>query len=313
MRHLAFLRVYLPLESLHPRIHGLAEAATKLTRADIEAEAAQRLHLRLRPDTFSVAPRSSEPPIIRVIQAADDHGVTLQYFHVDYLERAAFESTQIRREFYHDEVYDKLVPEETLATLEKISELQADAGLISRPVPTFNMQLWNVPLEWLAAFLGPAEHTRDSRTVTESVVHGTPVIRRTRDLFQVHRYLGTLSTWLQHYGPDGPQHPHARGVANLHRWLSSFDTRQFHRAYLELDYGALSRYAWPDLAGKTLENGYGVLQRMLRLEQELEDDDDALTRALPPAMLKQAADIMRKQYETAMDMWKRISRYENAN
>ena len=51
MRHLAFLRIYQPLEKLPERVQHLAQEATKLSRADIEAEAAERLNRRLRPES----------------------------------------------------------------------------------------------------------------------------------------------------------------------------------------------------------------------------------------------------------------------
>lgn len=182
MRHMAFLRVYVPLEKLHERLHQLALNAAKLSRADIEAEAAERLNRRLRPDSFSLAPRSSDPPIIRVLEAVDLYGETQQYYHVDYLERAAFESQYMRRRYYHDELYNRLVPSKTLETLEKISELQADAGLISRPVPNMRMELWQVPLAWLAAFTCDPENY-DYQATTESIAGGTHVVRRVRDLY----------------------------------------------------------------------------------------------------------------------------------
>ena len=154
MRHLTFLRVYVPLEQLPARIHGLARAATKLSRADIEAEAAERLNRRLRPDAFRLAPSDTDPPIIRVIEVPDPGGNPRQLFHVEYLTRAAFESVAMRRKYYDDTLYERLVPPTVVETLEKIAELQADAGLISRPLPNFYMQLWNVSLAWLAAFSG---------------------------------------------------------------------------------------------------------------------------------------------------------------
>src|SRR5690606_25780145 len=104
-----------PLERLPERLHQLARNAANLSRADIEAEAAERLNRRLRPDAFSLAPRSSDPPIIRVLEAVDLYGETRQYFHVNYLERAAFESQYMRRRYYDDGLYNRLVPPKTLA------------------------------------------------------------------------------------------------------------------------------------------------------------------------------------------------------
>ena len=48
MRHLAFLRVYVPLERLPERLHQLARNAANLSRADIEAEARNRAGDRAR-------------------------------------------------------------------------------------------------------------------------------------------------------------------------------------------------------------------------------------------------------------------------
>lgn len=138
MRHLAFLRVYQPLEKLPERIQDLARDAASRSSADIEAEAAERLNRRLRPESDSTFPNSSEPPIVRFREWTDHKGREHQFFHVEYLARPAFESTSMRRKYYDDALYARWVPQQQLDTLEKISELQADAGLISRPVSTFS-------------------------------------------------------------------------------------------------------------------------------------------------------------------------------
>src|SRR5699024_3410668 len=142
MRHMTFLRIYQPMEKLPERVQHLAEAAAKQSRDDIEAETAERLNRRLRPDAESTNPSSAEPPIIRTQEITDPRRIVRKYFHVEYLARPAFESTTMYRKYYDDTLYQRLVPEHKLDTLEKISELQADAGLISRPVSTFLMQVW---------------------------------------------------------------------------------------------------------------------------------------------------------------------------
>lgn len=134
MRHLVFLRIYQPLEKLPERIQNLAQDATKLSRADIEAEAAERLNRRLRPESDSTFPNTWDPPIVRVLEMTDPFGKVRQFFHVEYLARAAFESTTIRRKYYDDELSQHLLPQQQLDTFEKISEFQANAGLISRPI-----------------------------------------------------------------------------------------------------------------------------------------------------------------------------------
>ena len=315
MRHLTFLRVYLPLERLPARIHGLARAAAKLSRADIEAEAAERLNRRLRPDAFRLAPSDSEPPIIRVLEAQDPGGQTHQFFHVEYLARAAYESVQMRRQYFDDTLYDRLVPPKTVETLAKIAELQADAGLISRPVPNFYMQLWNVSLAWLAAFEGTVHEYHTDR-VTKMVIDGTPVIHRVRDLEAAISCLGYIHRLLTFYGPDGPEHPYANSVGHLQSWLNRHRGRTQTppaTGLVELDYGALSQHAWPDVAGEELARGHTVLDRAYRQDEEIEEDDDTFLPGLPPAMLNHAAETMRRHYQRAVDIWKRIQRYEYAN
>lgn len=315
MRHLTFFRVYVPLERLPARIHGLARAAAKLSRSDIEAEAAQRLNHRLRPDTFRLAPSDSEPPIIRVLQAQDPHGNTHQLFHVEYLTRAAYESVQMRRKYYDDELYDRLVPPKSLATLAKIAELQADAGLVSRPVPNFGMELWNVSLAWLAAFGGTVHQYHIDR-VAKMVIDGTPVVQRIRSLEAAIHRLSHVHMLLTFYGPDGSRHPYAESVGQLKTWLSRHlerSSRHPIQGLVELDYGALSSHAWPDVAGDELERGHQILDRAYREDEELEDDDDSFLPGLPPAMLNQAAEKMRSHYQRAHEIWQRIERYENAN
>lgn len=314
MRHLTFLRVYLPLEQLSPRIHGLARAATKLSRADIEAEAAERLNRRLRPDAFRLAPSDTDPPIIRVIEAPDPGGTLHQLFHVEYLTRASFESVHMRRKYYDDTLYERLVPQRTLDTLEKISELQADAGLISRPVPSFQMKLWDVSLAWLAAF-GGTTRKHETDLVTESVVGGTTVIRRVRSLEAAINRLNWAHTRLAFYGPDGQDHPYTREMGLLQHWLNRHRNRnqQPVEGLIELDYGALSRYAWPDTAGTILERGFTVLDRAYQQDEEIKDDDDTFLPGLPPAMLDHAAETMRAHYHKAVQIWDRIQRYEHAN
>src|SRR5699024_5735995 len=119
MRHMTFLRIYQALEKLPERVQHLAEAAAKLSRADIEAEATEGLHLRLRRVADSTTPSSAEPPIIRTQELTDPRGVVRKYFHVEYLARPAFESTTMYRKYYDDTLYQRLVPEHKLDTLEK--------------------------------------------------------------------------------------------------------------------------------------------------------------------------------------------------
>ena len=318
MRHMAFLRIYVPLEKLHERLHQLALNAAKLSRADIEAEAAERLNRRLRPDSFSLAPRSSDPPIIRVLEADDLSGETRQYFHVNYLERAAFESQYMRRRYYDDELYNRLVPIKTLHTLEKISELQADAGLISRPIPNMRMELWNVPLAWLAAFTGDPE-PYDYQSTTESIVDGTRVVRRVRDFYIAFHQISWVHRYFDTYGHDPLNHPYRNAIVKLHSWLSSYNIRRPFEGLIELDYGALTQYAWPDTAGQLLAEGHAAFENISQLEDDMETEfyEDAgeydAFPGVPPAMLKQAADTMQAKYQAAAKVWERISRYEQAN
>lgn len=312
MRHLTFLRVYSPLEQLSPRIHGLARAATKLSRADIEAEAAERLNRRLRPDAFRLAPSDTDPPIIRVMEAQDGGGKTHQLFHVEYLTRATYESVVMRRKYYDDTLYERLVPPNVVETLKKIAELQADAGLISRPVPNFSMQLWGVSLAWLAAFSGtvPAHQTN---VVDQMVIGGTPVVRRARDLKAAITQLSRVHRLLTFYGPDGSNHPYTHAVGHLLHWLNRHGNRNPVQGLVELDYSALSRYAWPDNAGEALERGHKILEKASQQDEEIQDDDGSFLPGLPPAMLNHAAETMRKHYQEAVDIWERIQRYEYAN
>lgn len=312
MRHLAFLRIYQPLEKLPERIKPLAHDATKLTRADIEAEAVERLNRRLRPESRSPFPNTSEPPIVRVLEAPDAKGNLRQFFHVEYLARAAFESTAMRAEYFNDELYKLLVPQHEVDTFEKIAELQADAGLISRPISGFFMDLWNVPPHWLAMFGGPDDSNGFSY-VTEDIVGGTLVIRRIRDINSTMTRLGWLTRLMVHYGPDGAKHPHSKALHHMHHWVRHFYKAGPVEGILELDYGALSKYAWPDQAGKLLEEGYDVLERIYDLDDEVEMGDPEHYAGLPPAMLEQAADVMRRKYQAALASWASIRRYEHAN
>ena len=312
MRHLAFLRIYQPLEKLPERIQHLAQEATKLSRADIEAEAAERLNRRLRPEADSTFPAASDPPIVRVLEMTDPLGQTQQFFHVEYLARAAFESTTIRRKYFNDQLYDHLVPQHQLDTFEKISELQADAGLVSRPISNFFMELWSVPPQWLAMFGGPDE-PQGINTITEDVVAGTTVIRRIRETNSIMSRLGHLMILMHHYGPEGPKHPYSKNLHAMQNWIRNFHRLGSVEGLVELDYGALSKYAWPDTAGRFLEEGHDVLQRIYRLEDEMEMEDPENYTGLPPAMLEQAADIMRRKYQAALEVWDSIQRYEYAN
>ena len=312
MRHMTFLRIYQPLEKLPERVQHLAEAAANLSRADIEAEAAERLNRRLRPDADSTVPSSAESPIIRTLERTDASGVVKKYFHVEYLARPAFESTTMYRKYYDETLYKRWVPEHKLDTLEKISELQADAGLISRPVSTFLMQVWTVPLQWLAIYGGP-EEPGETNTVNHSVVDGSNVVRRIRDLRSANSRLGQLGILLNYYGPDGPKNPYLKNIDRLKGWLTRFEVIRHDGGLVELDYGALSKYAWPDEAGKLLEEGHQVLQRTYDIDDELEYEDPENYPGLPPAMLERAAETMRTKYQAAYKVSERIERYQNIN
>ncbi|NWN89780.1 MAG: hypothetical protein HLX51_14800 [Micrococcaceae bacterium] len=313
MRHLTFLRIYQPLEHLPKRIQSLAQDAAKRSRADIEAEAAERLNRRLRPEADSTFPNTSDPPIIRYVELKDAYGKLQQYFHVNYIARATFEATYMRRKYYDDELYKLLVPQDGLDTFEKISELQADAGLVSRPINTFYMDLWSVPLHWHAIF-GGAPETHQTNKVTEDIIDGTTVIRRLRDINSAYLRIGEIQRLLAFYGPEPYKHPYHRNMIGLLRWFRHF----YHhgsevRSVVELDYGALSKYAWPDKAGKLLEEGHDVLARIYQLDDELEMEEPETYPGLPPAMLEQAAKTMGAKYQAAQAVWKCIQRYEYAN
>src|SRR5699024_3967422 len=186
------------------RLRRLGQETTTVPRADMQAEAAEPLTRPLRPESDSTSPATSDPPIIRVLEMTDPFGQVQQFFHVEYLARAAFESTTIRRKYFDDELYQRLVPQHQLDTFEKISELQADAGLISRPISNFFMDLWSVPPQWLAMLGGPDE-PHGLNTVTEDVVDGTTVIRRIRETNSIMSRLGHLTILMHHYGPEGPK------------------------------------------------------------------------------------------------------------
>ena len=313
MRHLTFLRIYQPLEHLPKRIQSLAQEATKRSRADIEAEAAERLNRRLRPEVDSTFPKTSDPPIIRHVELKDARGNVQQYFHVNYIARATFEATQVRRKYYDDALYKLLVPQDGLDTFEKISELQADAGLVSRPINTFYLDLWSVPLHWHAIF-GGAPETHQTNRVTEDVIDGTTVIRRLRDINSAYLRIGEIQRLLAFYGPEPYKHPYHRNMIGLLRWFRHFyQVSSQVRSVVELDYGALSKYAWPDKAGKLLEEGHDVLARIYQLDDELEMEEPETYTGLPPAMLEQAAEAMRAKYRAAQAVWKCIQRYEHAN
>ena len=312
MRHMTFLRVYQPLNKLPEKVRGLAREATKLSRADIEAEAAERLNHRLRPDTFSTVPSSSLPPIIRVLEGTDYRGKRHQFFHVNYLARATFSSIPMRREYFHDDLYNRLVTTDTLDRLEKISELQADEGFVSRSLPTFNMDVWRVPLQWLTAFSG-ATRENEIHTTTESIVGGTKIVRRVRDIQAVVSQLRWVHQLLVRYGPEGSNSLYARQIAGLYQWLAAFGPNQFYQGLVELDYGALSKYFWPDEVGKTLEIGHEVLERLIDIAIELEGVTIDEFPGFPPAMLKKAANIMHRQYNEATKLMEHITRHEHAN
>lgn len=309
---MTFLRVYLPLDRLPVRLHDVALKAAKRSRAEIETEAAERLNHRLRPATFSTGPSSAQPPIVRMLEATDYQGTTHQYFHFNYLARATLESASLRRSYFPDELYNHLVTTETLDTLEKVSEIQAEAGFVSRRVPTFNMDVWKVPVQWLTAFGGePDEH--ETNTTTETTEGGTKVVRRVRSLYAAAARLGWVHQLLAFYGPEGRNSLYARQIAGLQRWFSSFETNQSYGALLELDYGSLTQYAWPDHVGQTLEDGHDILEQLLDIYHDLQDLPMDVFPGFPPAMLTQAADIMQRQYHVAVELMEGIARYEHAN
>src|SRR5699024_11910223 len=110
--------------------------------------------------------------------------------------------------------YDLLVPTRSVETLATMADRMADAGLISRPVPNFYMQLWNVALAWLAAFEGTVHEYHTDR-VTKMVIDGTPVIHRVRDLEAAISSLSHIHMPLTFYAPPRTEHPDATSVAHF--------------------------------------------------------------------------------------------------
>src|SRR5699024_9645932 len=100
------------------------------------------------------------------------------------------------------------------------------------------------------------------------------------------------------YVPNPQNHPYRNAIVKMHSWLSSYQIRRPFEGLIELDYGALTQYAWPDTAGRLLAEGHTAIEEISQLEDDMETEfyEDAgeydAFGGVPPAMLERAADTM---------------------
>ncbi|MGO1182231.1 MAG: hypothetical protein ACTHZ5_03800 [Micrococcaceae bacterium] len=272
MEFQAELRVYEPLSRFDDRLATHIARATPRDRDAVEAASAQRAEARNYARELNPFPRPDLPELVRVLRfkvpAEDrpDTGPTQvggphdgavaghsEFFCPEELAlRSEMAATKLERDLMDDHLYWMMVPERTreknvarLLTGDSPVRLPKDHN--RRPVHT-RAAVWGIPLAWFVLFGDDARARTEAQLTTElsdQVVTGTHphtgsfIARRITRLTLAQERARRAAATVSLHAPDWEV---LEDLTGLVTWLESFHPD----AYLELDYGGLARFVWPD-------------------------------------------------------------------
>lgn len=272
MEYQAELRVYEPLSRFDDRLATHVATAQPRDRDAVEALSAQRADARNYDRTLNPFPRPHLPELVRVLRfsvpaqdRADDSPTQVggphdgaaaghsEFFCPEELAlRSEMAATRLERDLQDDHLYWMMVPER--AREQNVARLITGDGPVrlpkdhnERPVHT-RAAVWGIPLAWFTLF-GDDAHSRTESELTtadpDQVVTGTHphtgsfTARRITPLTLAQERARRAATTVSLHAPDWEV---LEDLTGLVTWLGSFHPD----AYLELDYGGLARFVWPD-------------------------------------------------------------------
>lgn len=234
MDAIAHLRVFEPAEAFPAALGpALADAAGR-DRAAVEAEADRRTLARITRRRVDPFPHPEEPDLIRATTAPDGR----TRFCPDQLARRAAYSAASLERLLEPERFSALVPEPArrrhTAALDAAPRPGGGSG--GEPIRT-RSSLWGVPHSWLL-LLDPEEEPAAAPAAEDS--EGRPFrARRTTGLLEALIRCGRAARILRDHAPDTEL---LGELTELSGWLELFGSE----AVVELDYGRLTGFVWPD-------------------------------------------------------------------
>ncbi|WP_248194064.1 hypothetical protein [Micrococcus endophyticus] len=249
----AHLRVFQPLAAYPDAVQARLIAGAHRTRAEVEAEAAERARRRLARPVTDPFPEPGEDDLVRVLQ--DEQGSAF-YCPDEFGLRAEMAAAQLE-ETMLPLAYEAAVPTaaramnrgRVLVALEEEWGLSPDPdadrahpdeedgpgrdedGPSGRHRVQTRTATWGVPHGWLAVF-DPEEPVR-------RLVDGERTAYRRAPALAALERAGHAAAALSRHAPD------AELIAELTvmvEWLGAFHPD----SWVELDYGGLTRHVWPD-------------------------------------------------------------------
>lgn len=269
MDAIAHLRIFEPAEAFPAALGPVLADAAGRDRADVEAEADRRTLARVTRRRVDPFPHPEEPDLVRALTLPDGR---VRFCPDQLARRAAYSAASLER-LLEPEEFAALIPEDArrrhAAALDSSPDPSVASGTVSAdsategtgdPRPEYarpgsairtRSSLWGVPHSWLLLFdpdedLAPAPETPDARPFRA---------RRTVGLLDALVRCGRAARILRDHAPDADLNGE---LTELSGWLELFGPD----AVVELDYGRLTPYVWPD------ESPYDLWTLLTSLEEQ---------------------------------------------
>lgn len=247
----AHLRVFQPLAAFPDAVQARLIAGARRTRAEVEAEAAQRARLRLARVVADPFPEPGEDDLVRVLQ--DEHGSA--FYCPDEFGLRAEMAAAMLEETMMPRLHEAAIPPAARAMNRGrvLVALEDEWGLSPDPdagpgdpdgedgrdedAPSGRHRVqtrtatWGVPHGWLAVF-DPEEPVR-------RLVDGERTAYRRAPVLAALERAGHAAAVLSRHAPEAEL---MGELAVMVEWLGAFHPD----SHVELDYGGLTAHVWPD-------------------------------------------------------------------
>ncbi|MBB4736387.1 hypothetical protein HDA30_001895 [Micrococcus cohnii] len=225
----AHLRVFEPADAFGERLQTRLAWAAALKRDDLDRQADARTLERVTRRSADPFPPTGQPDLIRVLHGYDGG----PHFCPDQLaDRAAWAALELK-ELLEPEVFDALVPADAIARNERargVGEASVVADGAAGERLRTRASSWSLPHSW--ALLFDPEEQPGPVADGESARRTVPLPSALAQLWKAEKILAETAA-----GSDLAQE-----VTELVGWLQGFG----RDAILEVDYGRLTRWVWPD-------------------------------------------------------------------
>lgn len=257
MEYQAELRIYQPLTGFDDAVAGHISRARGRTRAEVETLSAQRAEARTYASATNPFPPTADDELVRVlrVKVPGDAGEPAGYSDFFCPEELALR-TELAAEQLEQQVpellFNLVVPEEpreeNLARL-----LSGDHPTSLNPdVETQRVHtraaVWGIPMPWFALFgesARPATETQLAAEHADQVITGTHPhtgLFTARQITPLALAIERARKGAATVSLRAPDWDILNDFIELVTWLEGFHPD----SYVELDYGGLARFVWPD-------------------------------------------------------------------